>query len=373
MKAKNKIILSSIVLIIMTLIIFNINSVYAQVESEIKVGFESSIRPDEIANKQTNQVPTVEFPNWNNNQTTSDTKLPDWSYDSKTTNTTGSGQQSTSSKTDEKNQSSGGKTSFGGNDETNKDQNTTSNTVKDYSKMTKDELESEITKQEKNIEALKAMKSNSQTGMSQSDIDAQIKSAQSNLEKAKSARENIAYNSSTNRTGEAIKKDIEEHTNLRDKYADSGDDKAAQREQEKINKLEEELKTAVDSGKVVEPTTSGGSSSSGKSESSVDVPTPTGDGYINPDDYKPKPMKSGDYDRVASFAGKIISVISVIGIVISVVMIIALGIKYIVGTVEERAEYKKNMVPMLVGAIMIFSISTIVDIIYNITNSVLGG
>ena len=84
-------------------------------------------------------------------------------------------------------------------------------------------------------------------------------------------------------------------------------------------------------------------------------------------------MKSGDYDRVASFAGKIINVISVIGIVISVIMIIALGIKYIVGTVEERAEYKKNMVPMLVGAIMIFSISTIVDIIYNITNSVLGG
>ena len=338
MKAKNKIILSSIVLIIMMLIIFNINSVYAQVESEIKVGFESSIRPDEIANKQTNQVPTVEFPNWNNNQVSSDTKLPDWSYDSKKTNTTGSGQQSTSSKNDKKSQSSGGGTSFGG--------TTSSGGGTSFGGTTS-------------------------SGGGTSFGGATSSGGGTSFGETTSS----GGGTSTKRTEEEIKKDIEEHTNLRDKYADSGDDKAAQREQEKINKLEEELKTAVDSGKVTEPTTSGGSSSSGKSESSVDVPTPTGDGYINPDDYEPKldSMKSGDYDRVASFAGKIINVISVIGIVISVIMIIALGIKYIVGTVEERAEYKKNMVPMLVGAIMIFSISTIVDIIYNITNSVLGG
>ncbi len=338
MKAKNKIILSLIILMIMMLIIFNINSVYAQVESEIKVGFESSIRPDEIANKQTNQVPTVEFPNWNNNQVSSDTKLPDWSYDSKKTNTTGSGQQSTSSKNDKKSQSSGGGTSFGG--------TTSSGGGTSFGGTTS------------------SGGGTSFGGTTSSGGGTSFGGTTSS-----------GGGTSTKRTEEEIKKDIEEHTNLRDKYTDSGDDKAAQREQEKINKLEEELKTAVDSGKVTEPTTSGGSSSSGKSESSVDVPTPTGDGYINPDDYEPKldSMKSGDYDRVASFAGKIINVISVIGIVISVIMIIALGIKYIVGTVEERAEYKKNMVPMLVGAIMIFSISTIVDIIYNITNSVLGG
>ena len=338
MKAKNKIILSLIILMIMMLIIFNINSVYAQVESEIKVGFESSIRPDEIANKQTNQVPTVEFPNWNNNQVSSDTKLPDWSYDSKKTNTTGSGQQSTSSKNDKKSQSSGGGTSFGG--------TTSSGGGTSFGGTTS-------------------------SGGGTSFGGATSSGGGTSFGGTTSS----GGGTSTKRTEEEIKKDIEEHTNLRDKYTDSGDDKAAQREQEKINKLEEELKTAVDSGKVTEPTTSGGSSSSGKSESSVDVPTPTGDGYINPDDYEPKldSMKSGDYDRVASFAGKIINVISVIGIVISVIMIIALGIKYIVGTVEERAEYKKNMVPMLVGAIMIFSISTIVDIIYNITNSVLGG
>lgn len=66
----------------------------------------------------------------------------------------------------------------------------------------------------------------------------------------------------------------------------------------------------------------------------------------------------------------IMTSITVIGIVVSLVMFITLGIKYMVGSIEQRAEYKKTMWPMLVGAILIFASSTIVSIIYGLMQNI---
>ena len=62
----------------------------------------------------------------------------------------------------------------------------------------------------------------------------------------------------------------------------------------------------------------------------------------------------------------IVKVISTAGVVISVVMLIVLGIKYMMGSVEERAEYKKTLMPYVIGAALVFAASTIAQIIYNI-------
>ena len=45
-----------------------------------------------------------------------------------------------------------------------------------------------------------------------------------------------------------------------------------------------------------------------------------------------------------------------------------LGMKYMVGSVEEKAEYKKTMLPIVVGMILLVCTSTIVSIIYNIVS-----
>ena len=39
------------------------------------------------------------------------------------------------------------------------------------------------------------------------------------------------------------------------------------------------------------------------------------------------------------------------------------------GSAEERAEYKKTMMPMLIGMIMLFATTTIVGIIYNLVSN----
>ena len=60
----------------------------------------------------------------------------------------------------------------------------------------------------------------------------------------------------------------------------------------------------------------------------------------------------------------VVSVIEVVGIAISVIMLVVIGIKYMLGSVEERADYKKTMIPYLIGAFLVFSVSLIPQIIY---------
>ncbi len=61
-----------------------------------------------------------------------------------------------------------------------------------------------------------------------------------------------------------------------------------------------------------------------------------------------------------------ITVITTIGIVISVVMLIIIGIKYMMGSTSEKAEYKKSLIPYVIGAGILFSASSIAQIIYNL-------
>ena len=62
----------------------------------------------------------------------------------------------------------------------------------------------------------------------------------------------------------------------------------------------------------------------------------------------------------------IVTIVSTIGSIVSVIVIIILGIKYMVGSTEEKAQFKQSMMPYLIGAIIVFAASTIVGIIYDV-------
>jgi len=53
-----------------------------------------------------------------------------------------------------------------------------------------------------------------------------------------------------------------------------------------------------------------------------------------------------------------------IGESVAVVMMLIIGIKYILGSVEEKAEYKQTMWPYILGAVLIFAGAALTDIIY---------
>lgn len=73
-----------------------------------------------------------------------------------------------------------------------------------------------------------------------------------------------------------------------------------------------------------------------------------------------------DVTALKDAGNSVIKVITTIGIVVSVVALIILGIKYLMGSVEERADYKKTLVPYLIGAIFVFGASTIAQVIYEV-------
>lgn len=70
--------------------------------------------------------------------------------------------------------------------------------------------------------------------------------------------------------------------------------------------------------------------------------------------------------EISNFGNKIIQIISTIGSILSVIVIIVLGIKYMMGSVEEKAIYKKTLLPFLIGAAFIFAASSIASMVFNV-------
>lgn len=77
-----------------------------------------------------------------------------------------------------------------------------------------------------------------------------------------------------------------------------------------------------------------------------------------------KTITASGADNLKTEGGRIVGIIQVIGTMIAVGMLTILGIKYALGSAEEKAEYKKTMIPYLIGSVLIFAVSNITQIIY---------
>ena len=61
-----------------------------------------------------------------------------------------------------------------------------------------------------------------------------------------------------------------------------------------------------------------------------------------------------------------------VGVVVAVIILLVLGIKYMMGSASEKAEYKKTMIPYLVGAILIFGASAITKVVVGLAQGITG-
>lgn len=85
----------------------------------------------------------------------------------------------------------------------------------------------------------------------------------------------------------------------------------------------------------------------------------------NPDMYEPGQLN--DANKVKDIGNKIIGIVQFVGSFASVIVLIVIGIKYMAGSIEEKAEYKKTLFPYVIGAILVFGITNILGIINSIT------
>lgn len=65
---------------------------------------------------------------------------------------------------------------------------------------------------------------------------------------------------------------------------------------------------------------------------------------------------------------KIVGVLQVVGVVLSVIMLTVIGIKYLMGSAEEKADYKKSLMPYVIGAALVFTASIFAQAIYDFFN-----
>ena len=73
---------------------------------------------------------------------------------------------------------------------------------------------------------------------------------------------------------------------------------------------------------------------------------------------------------ITNVGNSIMGILNIIGILTAVIILMVLGIKYMMGSAEEKAEYKKTMIPYIIGAILIFGATTIANAIYNFANGI---
>lgn len=84
-------------------------------------------------------------------------------------------------------------------------------------------------------------------------------------------------------------------------------------------------------------------------------------GYTSPSSVTADSTAAGTFDNQLN---KIMGLVQGVGIGIAVIILVVLGIKYMMGSAEEKAEYKKTMIPYVVGAVLIGGAATIANAVY---------
>ena len=82
---------------------------------------------------------------------------------------------------------------------------------------------------------------------------------------------------------------------------------------------------------------------------------------------------NADVGGINTVGKNIVSIITTVGIIVAVIVLLILGIKYMMGSASEKAEYKKTMIPYLVGAVLIFGASAIAKAVIAISENLTAG
>lgn len=67
---------------------------------------------------------------------------------------------------------------------------------------------------------------------------------------------------------------------------------------------------------------------------------------------------------VLKYIGIIITVLRNISIIVTILVIIILGIKYMLGSVQDKADYKKSYISIIAGVVFITVVTSIIEVIF---------
>ncbi len=65
-------------------------------------------------------------------------------------------------------------------------------------------------------------------------------------------------------------------------------------------------------------------------------------------------------------AGKVLSLIQIASAVAAVVLVAVFGFKFIMGSAQEKADYQKSFIPLIVGVVVVFSATSIAKLLFSL-------
>ena len=83
---------------------------------------------------------------------------------------------------------------------------------------------------------------------------------------------------------------------------------------------------------------------------------------INPD---PNDGILGENEKILDIAGKIIGAIQFVSIIAAVILVAVFGFQFIMGSAEEKKDYQKKFIPLIIGIVVVFAATTIARILFS--------
>ena len=84
---------------------------------------------------------------------------------------------------------------------------------------------------------------------------------------------------------------------------------------------------------------------------------------VSPDDVKVGEVNGTN--GILDVAGRLLGLLQWVAIIGGVIIIAVLGVKYMMGSLEEKADYKKSMIPLIVGIVVVMGATSIANLLVN--------
>lgn len=72
-----------------------------------------------------------------------------------------------------------------------------------------------------------------------------------------------------------------------------------------------------------------------------------------------------DASPLQAMAGKILGLIQIASAIAAVILIAVFGFKFIMGSANEKADYQKSFIPLIVGVVVVFAASSIANLLFS--------
>lgn len=69
---------------------------------------------------------------------------------------------------------------------------------------------------------------------------------------------------------------------------------------------------------------------------------------------------------LTNMAGKVLGLIQVASAVLAVILIAVFGFKFILGSANEKADYQKSFIPLIVGIVVVFAATSIAKLLFGL-------